>query len=405
MKKNLLSFLFTLVSFASFAQWQITSGPSGAGHISSLAAKDTTVFAGTESGGVFVSTDHGTTWTASNSGLTNTNDVYALAVDNSYVFAGLHNSLGGNAVFSSTNNAVTWNSTPLSFIFFWSFTISPNWLIAGTWSGVAVSTDHGASWNSFSSGLPSNASVEALAYSGTKIFAGVSSSSSGGTGAFYSTNSGTSWNAFNTGLTNSIVTELAVVGSNVYAGTPSGIFSSPVTSAGWSSVNTGLTNTNIKSLLAVGTGLFAGTSAGVFYSANGTSWTDISSGLPGSDIVYSLTTDSTYLYAGVDTSVYRRSLNEILTGIEKNNSTSIFLSLAPNPASNEFLLTIGNDASSVKENYEVGMFNLFGEEIMKHSLAGENKMMMDVSYLSRGIYFVKVTAASGKSLTQKLVKL
>src|SRR4051812_19342334 len=103
MKKILLILIPIILSVASKAQWQMTGGPS-AGHISALTIKDTILIAGTETGGVFVSTDYGSTWTQSNTGLTNLNEVKALIANNTYVFAGIGNSLGGPAVFSSVNN-------------------------------------------------------------------------------------------------------------------------------------------------------------------------------------------------------------------------------------------------------------------------------------------------------------
>jgi hypothetical protein len=56
-------------------------------NITSLAASDGYVFAGTDTGGIFVSTNNGTSWTAVNIGMTNTY-VHALAVSGTNLFAG-----------------------------------------------------------------------------------------------------------------------------------------------------------------------------------------------------------------------------------------------------------------------------------------------------------------------------
>src|SRR3989338_6514331 len=61
-------------------------------------------------------------------------------------------------------------------------------------------------------GLPTTV-VSALAISGTNLFAGTDE------GGFLSTNNGTSWTAASTGLTNTVVTALAISGTNLFAGT------------------------------------------------------------------------------------------------------------------------------------------------------------------------------------------
>src|SRR5687768_16528694 len=98
------TFLLAFSPLFSFAQWLPTSGPVNAGVISSLAAKNTTIFAGTFEGGVFRTTDDGATWTAGNNGLTNLGDVRAIVTEGNNIFAGVFNSMGDTAVFRSTYN-------------------------------------------------------------------------------------------------------------------------------------------------------------------------------------------------------------------------------------------------------------------------------------------------------------
>ena len=65
--------------------------------VRSLAVSGTNLFAGTQAGGVFLSTDNGSSWTAVNSGLTN-RSVLSLAVSGSNLFAGTD----GGGVFINT---------------------------------------------------------------------------------------------------------------------------------------------------------------------------------------------------------------------------------------------------------------------------------------------------------------
>jgi len=87
-----------------------TSGPEG-GYINALAIDPqapATVYAGTDSAGVFKSIDGGGTWRAANNGLPNF-VVYALAIDPqtpTIVYAGTFNRGG---VFKSTDGGETWS--------------------------------------------------------------------------------------------------------------------------------------------------------------------------------------------------------------------------------------------------------------------------------------------------------
>ena len=173
-KAGFLAVVFCLFTTTNplLAQWIQTNGPYG-GHITAFAVSGTNLFAGTDRGGLFLSTNNGTSWTAASTGLTNT-DVQALAVSGTNLFAGT----SGGGVFLSTNN--------------------------------------GTSWTAANTGL-TNTDVQALAVSGTNFFAGTD-----GGGVFLSTNNGTSWTAVNTGLTYTDVLSLAVSGTNLFAGTSGG---------------------------------------------------------------------------------------------------------------------------------------------------------------------------------------
>jgi ligand-binding sensor domain-containing protein len=135
-----------------------------------------------------------------------------------------------------------------------------------------------------------NTDVQALAISGTNLFAGSWS------GVFLSTNNGTSWTEVNTGLTNTYVKALAISGTNLFAGTESGVFLSTDNGTSWTAANTGLANTRVHAFAILGTNIFAGTDAGVFRSTNnGTSWTATNLNNTG---VRSFAVSGTNLFAG-----------------------------------------------------------------------------------------------------------
>ena len=132
-------------------------------------------------------------------------------------------------------------------------------------------------------------------------------------------------------------------GTNLFAGTMgNGIFLSTNNGTSWTEVNTGLTNTDIRSLAtspngAGGTNLFAGTAGGIFLSTNnGTSWTEVNSGLTNT-YIRSLATspngaDGTSLFAGTFSSGVFLSTNngtnwtEVNSGLTKTNVSSFDVS-------------------------------------------------------------------------------
>ena len=78
-----------------------------------------------------------------------------------------------------------------------------------------------------------------------------------------------------------IVFSFAVSGTNLFAGTWSGVFLSTNNGTSWTAVNTGLTNTDVHALaVSRHESLCRDCSGGVFLSTNnGTSWTAVNTGL------------------------------------------------------------------------------------------------------------------------------
>ncbi len=123
---------------------------------------------------------------------------------------------------------------------------------AGTWGGVFLSTDNGASWSLASTGLPKITDVRALVVSpngtgGTNLFAGTEES-----GVFLSTNNGTNWSAISNNVTIPYISALAVSpdgagGTNLFAGTGyGGVFLSTNNGTSWSAARAGLTGSRCQ---------------------------------------------------------------------------------------------------------------------------------------------------------------
>ncbi len=181
-------------------------------------------------------------------------------------------------------------------------------LYAGTYrGGVYRSNNNGESWTAANAGL-ADQSVFSLAMIGTNLFAGTNS------GVYRSTNNAGNWTAVNEGLPTSFpdINSLAVIGTNLFAAHFSGVFRSTNNGESWAMASTGLMARSIRSLAVSGTNLFAGTQlGGVFRSTNnGESWTPVNMGLPPNKEISALFASGTNIYAGVggfleDGAVYR----------------------------------------------------------------------------------------------------
>jgi photosystem II stability/assembly factor-like uncharacterized protein len=158
------------------------------------------------------------------------------------------------------------------------FAVSGNSLFAGGWSsGVFRSTDAGATWAPIDSGMTIPA-VNALAVLDTNLFAGTYS------GVYRSTNAGASWYAVNTGLPGpnfATISALVVSGTNIFAGNwGEGVFLSSTNGESWTEADSGMTNKSVNSLAVSGASVFAGTDfGGIFLSTNnGARWKKVVNG-------------------------------------------------------------------------------------------------------------------------------
>jgi hypothetical protein len=144
-----------------------------------------TIYAGTDGGGVFKTTDSGVTWAPANTGLTNTS-VQTLAIDPIAPSATVWAGTDGGGVFQTTNAGVGWSqeNAGLTNLDVEAIVINPN--------------------------------LTATVYVGTD-----------GGGVYKSTNVLPNWSPENTGLTNTTVLALEIDPSDpdrIYAGTPGGFF-------------------------------------------------------------------------------------------------------------------------------------------------------------------------------------
>jgi hypothetical protein len=173
----------------------------------SLAVSGSSIFAGTNTYGVYRSTDYGNSWVQTS---LNNRHIYALLLNGSSIFAGTN----ANGVYRSTDNGNTWVQTSLNNRNVYSFAVIGSNIFAGTDynGGIYRSTDNGNSWTLI--GLNTR-DVYCITANGNNIIAGTS-----GNGVYLSTNNGSTWLQKNEGfITSPIVRGLLITSAYFFAGT------------------------------------------------------------------------------------------------------------------------------------------------------------------------------------------
>ena len=149
---------------------EIGSGIATDARITSIVASDDNLFAGSASHGVFKLGNNETSWTAINTNLTDTHISQLVALDNKLFAVTL------TGVFISGNDGTSWEADPSVIRNVNCLYAINNQLIAGTDDdGAYLSDDNGATWNSFSTGMPDDTRIWSLALNKDGIFAGTSS--------------------------------------------------------------------------------------------------------------------------------------------------------------------------------------------------------------------------------------
>jgi hypothetical protein len=225
---------------------------------------------------------------------------------------------------------------------------------------------------------------------------------------FLSTDDGTNWTAVINGLMNCDVVSLAVSGTNLFAGTGSGVYLSTDIGTSWSPASTPFSG--FSQIAESGTNLFAGTGSGVFLSAdNGASWTEVNTGFPNTK-VNSLAINGSNLFAGTSSSgVWRRPLSEMITSVEEplaDRRLPENFSLNqnyPNPFNPTTTIAFHLPSSSF---VTLKVFNSAGREVAslfdRQLPAGNHRTEWNASGVPSGIYYYRIQAET-YSETKKLV--
>jgi photosystem II stability/assembly factor-like uncharacterized protein len=280
-----------------YPNWNAT-GVIGGGQIFCITPSGSNIFVGTETG-VFITTNGGEKWTAVNNGLDGPIYVFSIAVNGTTIVAGTE-----YGIYKSTNNGSNWTGVYFDDVVY-SVAISGTSILAGTESsGILRSVDNGATWNPINNGYDPYQATWTIAVEGNNIYAGRPYA---WPNFYVSRDNGNSWDP---SYIAGDVFSIAILGSNVFAGTESGgVFLSTDHGANWSEIGNGLPGNDVYALVANGSNVYAGNNAnGVYATANnGSLWSPFNEGLTDA-IIGSFGVSGGFIYASAESSVYRRAL-------------------------------------------------------------------------------------------------
>jgi photosystem II stability/assembly factor-like uncharacterized protein len=281
------------------------------------------LFAGSATGfGISQSTDYGISWASLTNGIPK-GIVEAMAVWDNKIYAYI-NDQGFIGMFLSTNNGATWTNISANLNFYMtSFAVVKNSSdeeigFAGTKNGVYKSINGGLDWSA--AGLP-DSNITALAVIGTDLFA------SSNTGVYRSDDFGFKWVPAYKGLSNTGIKYLSAGKTDLFAGSIDGGVLSTNNGAEWISVNSGLyLPIALNCLAAIGSNLFSGfVNAGIFRSTdNGTTWNTANTGIMETSVS---------ALAGLGSTVFLGTLFNLYSSTDEGLnwlSTNPFYGLNPN---------------------------------------------------------------------------
>ena len=271
--------------------------------------------------------------------------------------------------------------------------------------GVYLSTNNGTSWALFNTGLTNNA-VEAVAAYGTNLFAGTL------TGIDRSTDNGISWDAVDSQVVSlHDVCTFALVNTTLFASSfGGGVYRSTDDGATWTAMNDGLPDTWIRSLATFGSSIFAASVInGVFLSTNnGVNWSSVNTGLMNTDVQTLVVAGADLIAGTAGNGAWKRPLSEMTAVLQTGENMPARFSLSqnyPNPFNPATVINYQlaeNTLVTLKVYDELG--RLLRTLVEARQSAGIHSVTFNASSLSSGVYYYRLTAGSFVQ-TKKLMLL
>lgn len=222
----------------------------------------TTLYAGTETQGVFKSIDGGFNWVPSNTGLINLR-IVTLAIDPiqpTTLYAGSFGTDGTNgAAYKSIDKGENWIqiSNEMDGAYVSSLLLDPltsSTIYAGTSNGVFKSSNSGVEWTQLDTGSTDPYILDMVIDPITPTNLYAVDFGTPNQGLIKSTNGGNNWSDINAGSWDTEILRLAIdpqTPTTLYAGTWVGAFKSTDAGENWNEINTGLGDYAIIDVLIV----------------------------------------------------------------------------------------------------------------------------------------------------------
>ncbi|MBK7431231.1 MAG: T9SS type A sorting domain-containing protein [Bacteroidetes bacterium] len=387
MKSKILIVIIFLIQNNVSAQWQLSGIQNST--ISCFASQGSSIFAGTFTDGLYISTNQGVSWTQSINGLT-TPYIRSIAVEGNSIFV----ATGESGVYLSVDNGQTWTSinNGLGDLRLLSIAASGSIVYAGCYfGGIYKSTNNGSSWSQMNNGISPNDNVDAIEIRGSDVFAGSNN------GTYKSTLSSSQWNTITTGLVCTKSQAFGFTSNYIFSGNDGcGIYKSNDNGLNWVATNNGFSSGYVYSIVGSANSVVIGCRSGVAVSSNlGQSWLTINDGLP-SGMVRPVMIDNSYIYAGTDSGVYKRSASVISTDDFDLDS---YFTISPNPVLDNLITVLFTKELG---NCNLHIYDLLGNLILKSSIVSNESNTIDLKNISNGIYFMHIDHG-GKYFTKKII--
>jgi photosystem II stability/assembly factor-like uncharacterized protein len=232
-----------------------------------------------------------------------------------------------------------------------------------------------------------------------------------GHGVYQSTDMGETWKAKNIGLNDSIVQALYINDNYQLAGTDHGIYLSTNMGKNWQAKTIGLPkDLNVYSITMLNNNIFAGTYGGLYKSTDfGETWQTKTNGLPDKPYILTFFVVGNNIFAGDDTygvflstdngenwiaknegfkNLYKAKLIDLTTDVKENTEITTNI-IYPNPA-RDCIVVQPSEGFKPSEGYDIQIFDMLGEIVLKVEQTPPSVQKIDVSKLSSGIYFIKI---------------
>lgn len=355
--------------------------------------------------GFYFSTKHDSTYTTDSSFVNAGIFSYALSAQNIYLGT-------WQGIFLSTNNGATWTSVDSNL---WGgrfllYAGSGNDIYLTPGLGLYLSINNGTSWTATADSGLTNTDIFAFASLNNTIFVGTN-----GGGIFRSTNKGNSWTPADSGISfwaGGFVCALGAKDTNLYCATWAGsliegtvpvwVYRSTDNGNSWSFASKGIQGDGSSSFVFAGNNIFLSTNTAanehrLFVSTNeGTTWNQVD--FDHGTILSFAVCDSDFIVSTED-GVWSRPLTQVLTTVHQNNhqSPAVF-SLAqnyPNPFNPSTLITF---SIPTKSYVSLTVYDVLGRKVrtlLTETLeTGTHEVMFDASNCTSGIYFYRIENGS-----------